>query len=118
MVLNFVCDVHVQSLHTPSARSSIIPNCKFTGTPYPDMRRYTYSLILFIEKPMDPILRELNVAFPNSKYGGAGYTGRLFRRRSHVQFSIQLFDCVSEMNVQCNPPHRVLKWGMLHHACG
>ena len=32
------------------------------------------------------------VAFPNSKHGehgGAGYTGRLFRRRSHVQFSIQ-----------------------------
>ena len=45
---------------------------------------------------LDPSLAEFRskpiVAFPNSKHGengGAGYTGRLFRRRSHVQFSIQ-----------------------------
>ena len=33
-------------------------------------------------------------SIPHSKHGehgGAGYTGRLFRRRSHVQFSIQLY---------------------------
>ena len=52
-------------------------------------RKYRVCLIMYLLTLFSATMYKLHVAFSNSKHGGAGYTGRLFRRRSHVQFSIQ-----------------------------